>query len=80
MARACERSVSGAGMDEIRDHCGARRVLFTTSVSPRATDHAKRLGAEIVDVGSLGVVGVGPLNEATKPEPLESDRKIISRL
>ncbi len=60
-------------VDEIRDHCGARRVLFTTSVSPRATDHAKRLGAEIVDLGTLGVVGVGPLNEATKPEPVETD-------
>ena len=60
-------------VDEIRDHCGARRVLFTTSVSPRATDHAKRLGAEMIDVGALGLVGVGPLNEATKPEPVEED-------
>src|ERR1700689_3241853 len=26
-------------IDEIRAHCGARRVLFTTSVSPNAVEH-----------------------------------------
>ncbi|MGA7753932.1 MAG: AMP-binding protein, partial [Candidatus Sulfotelmatobacter sp.] len=60
-------------VDEIRDHCGARRVLFTTSVSPRATEHAKRHGASIREVEGLGVIGIGPLSEATEAEELEPD-------
>jgi len=39
--------LSAREIDEIRDHCGARRVLYTTSVSPHAREHAKRHGAVI---------------------------------
>jgi long-chain acyl-CoA synthetase len=37
--------LSAREIDLIRDHCGARRVIYTTSVSPHATEHAKRHGA-----------------------------------
>src|SRR5271167_1764107 len=55
--------LSAREIDDIRDHCGARRVIYMTSVSPHATQHAKRHGAVIGDVAGLGVIGVGALNE-----------------
>jgi long-chain acyl-CoA synthetase len=61
-------------LDEIRDHCGARRVIYTTAVSPHAREHAKRHGAVIGDIPPLGTVGIGPLNEKVEPEPIEPDR------
>ena len=60
-------------LDDIRDHCGARRVLYTTSVSPHATAHAKRHGAIIEEVLNLGPIGVGPLNEKVRAEPIETN-------
>jgi long-chain acyl-CoA synthetase len=65
--------LSAREVDEIRDHCGSRRVLYTTSVSPRATQHAQRHNAVIEEVEGLGVIGVGALNQETRPEPLEAD-------
>jgi long-chain acyl-CoA synthetase len=61
-------------IDDIRDHCGARRVIYTTSVSPQAMQHAKRHGAVVEEVAGLGVIGLGPLNEKVEPEPLEEIR------
>ncbi len=58
-------------VDEIRDHCGARRVIYTTGVSVQAREHAKRHGAVTTDAVGLGSIGVSPLNESVKPEPLE---------
>ncbi len=60
-------------VDEIRDHCGARRVIYTTSVSPHAREHAKRHQAVIQEVAGLGPVAIGPLNETTQPEPVDAD-------
>src|SRR3984957_12418710 len=42
--------LSAREIDAIRDHCGARRVFYTTSVSLHATEHAKRHGAVIENV------------------------------
>ena len=64
--------LSAREIDGIRDHCGARRVLYMTSVSVQATQHAKRHGAVIEDAAGLGAIGLGPLNEAVQPEPVES--------
>jgi len=58
-------------VDEIRDHCGARRVIYTTGVSAQAREHAKRHGAVTLDAAGVGSIGVGPLNESVNPEPLE---------
>jgi len=58
-------------VDEIREHCGARRVLYMTAVSPQAMQHAKRHGAVIGPVGNLGPLGVGPLNENVRPEQID---------
>src|SRR6266480_2357724 len=65
--------LSAREIDEIRDHCGARRVFYTTTVSPHATAHAKRHGAVIADVAGLGTIGIGALNENVEPEPVENN-------
>jgi long-chain acyl-CoA synthetase len=63
--------LSARELDQIRGHCGARRVIYTTSVSPHATEHAKRDDAVIGDIGNLGRIGIGPLNEKVDPEPID---------
>src|ERR1700678_840771 len=60
-------------IDDIRDHCGARRVIYMTSVSPLATQHAKRHGAVIAEAAGLGMIGLGPLNESVDPDPIETN-------
>src|SRR5579863_8855885 len=66
--------LSARELDDIRDHCGARRVIYMTSVSPHATQHAKRHAATIGDVARLGSIGVGALNEQVEAEPIDKDR------
>jgi long-chain acyl-CoA synthetase len=65
--------LSARELDQIREHCGARRVLFTTSVSPQAAEHAQRHGATVEDLEGLGSLAVGALDEAVEPEPLDQD-------
>src|SRR5277367_2653475 len=65
--------LAASELDEIRDHCGARRVIYTTSVSPHAREHAKRHGAVTEQPGSLGAVAIGPLNEQVEPEAIDGD-------
>lgn len=67
--------LAASEIDAIRNHCGARRVIYTTAVSPQATEHAKGDGALIADAGSLGSIGVGPLNENVEPEPVEPNHE-----
>ena len=64
-------NLSAREIDEIRDHCGARRVFYTASVSTHATEHASRHGAAVEAVEGLGTVGIGHLNESVEPEPME---------
>jgi long-chain acyl-CoA synthetase len=59
-------------IDEIKNHCGARRVFYTSSVSPQAADHAKRHGASVEDRDGFGSTGIGPLNEDAEQEPLDA--------
>jgi len=63
--------LSAEEIDKIREHSGARRVVYTTSISPAATKHAKRDGATITEIDGLGVIGVGSLNELAKPEAVQ---------
>jgi long-chain acyl-CoA synthetase len=65
--------LSAREIDEIRDHCGARRLIYTTGVSPHAREHAKRHGAVIADVAGLGPLGIGPLNDKGEPESLDPE-------
>jgi long-chain acyl-CoA synthetase len=65
--------LSGREIDLIRDHSGARRVFYTIEVSEGARQHANRHGAANVAFPALGALGIGPLNEQTVPEPVETD-------
>jgi long-chain acyl-CoA synthetase len=60
-------------IDEIKTHCGARRVFYTISVSPLAADHARRHGASVECRDGFGSVGIGPLNEKPEPELLDAN-------
>jgi long-chain acyl-CoA synthetase len=59
-------------VDQVRDHCEARRVVYITSVSVHATEHANRHGASAEHVRGLGLLGLGPLNNV-EPEPIDPD-------
>src|SRR5271168_2937715 len=72
--------LSAREIDDIRDHCGARRVIYMASVSPHATQHAKRHGAVIGDAAGLGVIGAGALNEQVEPEPIEKNSSSADRV
>jgi acyl-CoA synthetase (AMP-forming)/AMP-acid ligase II len=60
-------------LDQIRDHSGARRVLFTADISREAAAHAERCSAPVQDVGPFHGIGVSALNEGTTTEPVEAD-------
>jgi acyl-CoA synthetase (AMP-forming)/AMP-acid ligase II len=60
-------------VEAIRDHCGARRVLYTTSVSPHAADHAKRHSAQVEELRGLGIIGISSLNDSAQTEPLDEN-------
>jgi long-chain acyl-CoA synthetase len=65
--------LSARELDAIRAHCGARRVIYFTSMSPQAREHAKRHGADIQEAGSLGSFAVGPLDSNAEPELIDPD-------
>ena len=65
--------LSGHEIGQIRQHSGARRVLYLTSLSPLARKHAEADGAVVEDAGLLGAISVGTLNQATEPEPVATD-------
>jgi acyl-CoA synthetase (AMP-forming)/AMP-acid ligase II len=65
--------LSAREIDAIRDHCGARLIIFTTSVSPQAREHARRHGAMTHEVAGFGAIAVGPLNNVVEPELVDSE-------
>jgi len=65
--------LSAREVEQIRDHCGARRVIYTTGVSHQAREHAKRHNAATQSAGLLGPIAVGSLDETVAPETVDSD-------
>jgi len=65
--------LSNREIDEIRDHCAARRTIYTSAVSSSANAHAARHGAALHDPTWLGPISLGPLNEAMTPEAIEAE-------
>jgi long-chain acyl-CoA synthetase len=65
--------LSGPEIDSIRDHCEARCILYPIGMSQQAARHASRHGALIEDVCDLGQIGISPLNEKSRPEPIDDD-------
>ena len=72
-AIAVNPRLSARELEQIRSHSGARRVLYNAALSKEAADHAARAGAAIRAVGPFSGIGVGPLNEETVAEPVETD-------
>jgi acyl-CoA synthetase (AMP-forming)/AMP-acid ligase II len=65
--------LSAREIDLIRDHCGARRIVYTTGVSTDASTHAQRHSAFASGPNSLGTIALGPLCEDVGPEPLDTN-------
>src|SRR5258708_5797341 len=65
--------LSDREIDHIRDHSGARRVIYSTAASPQAKAHGERHGAAVEELSDLGALAVGPLNASAGPEPVEAD-------
>jgi acyl-CoA synthetase (AMP-forming)/AMP-acid ligase II len=65
--------LSAREVDQIRDHSGARRVLYTAAASPEAAAHGARHGAVPVQprAAALGLLA-GPLNSAAAAEPVQA--------
>jgi long-chain acyl-CoA synthetase len=63
--------LSSQEVNQIREHCGPRRVLFTSGASPHAMKHAKQQGAQFCQIEGMREIGLGPLNEAVQPEALD---------
>jgi acyl-CoA synthetase (AMP-forming)/AMP-acid ligase II len=59
-------------IDHIAEHAGARRVLFTTGVSPEAAAHGARFGATPFAWTGAGDVAISTRREAA-PEPVTGD-------
>jgi acyl-CoA synthetase (AMP-forming)/AMP-acid ligase II len=66
--------LSAREVDQIQSLCGARRVIYTTSVSAQAREHSKRRCAVVEKTEWLGPIGVGALCEEVEPEPIEARR------
>src|ERR1700688_4468199 len=60
-------------LDQIRDHSGARRALFTVGVSKEGAGPAARYEATVGQIGPLNV-DIGVLNQTTTAEPVEESR------
>jgi acyl-CoA synthetase (AMP-forming)/AMP-acid ligase II len=60
-------------VEQIQNHCGARRMIYTIGVSPHAAEHAKNHSAVTENFLDLGPIAVGPLNAAAEGEPVDTN-------
>lgn len=67
--------LSSAEIASIREHSGARRVLYTVASSPEARQHAADDGAT-----PHGDLMAGPLDDACSPEPVDADNGQVAAL
>jgi long-chain acyl-CoA synthetase len=65
--------LSARELDVIRQHCGARRVIYLTGASAYALEHAERAGATIETAPDLGSIGLGSLDENVTKDPVDPD-------
>lgn len=64
--------MSNREITTMRDFAGARRVIYTTGDSAAAAAHATTAGAALHHDPVLGTIAIGPLNEASAPEPVQA--------
>lgn len=58
--------LSAQEVDLIRDNCQPRRIFYTTAVSPEASGHAARHGAETTWQEGMGELAVGELAQTSQ--------------
>jgi acyl-CoA synthetase (AMP-forming)/AMP-acid ligase II len=69
--------LSAREIDAIREHCGARCILYPAPASALSRDHARRHQAVLHTVEGLGQVGASPIDRSVTPYTIEetgSDR------
>jgi len=74
--------LSPAEVATIRQHSGARRVLYLVADSPEAGRHAERDGAAALGGmdGFIAGMMAGPLNQRCRPEPVEPGNGQVAAL
>lgn len=65
--------LSPSEVDAIREHCGARRTIYTVVASPDAAEHAVRHAAVRKTLPLLGELALGELNDTCTTEPVAED-------
>jgi long-chain acyl-CoA synthetase len=60
-------------IDTVRAHCTPRRSFFTSAVSRDASEHAARLGGELLSLSGVGEVAVSPSDASAVTEPVSDD-------
>ncbi|HEX4160564.1 MAG TPA: class I adenylate-forming enzyme family protein [Rhizomicrobium sp.] len=65
--------LSAREIEEIRQHSGARRMIFTSEASLHARRHGENSGAGSADPAGCGAVMLGALNETSEQEPCAKD-------
>ncbi|HEY3637572.1 MAG TPA: class I adenylate-forming enzyme family protein, partial [Rhizomicrobium sp.] len=65
--------LSARELEEIRQHSGARRAIFTSDASLHARRHGESYSAETADPAECGRIMLGALNENTQPEQKAGD-------
>ncbi len=63
--------LSAREVDQIREHCGARRVIYTVGDSPHAEDHAKRHDAIVQNIADMESIALGTLDPKPEAELLD---------
>jgi long-chain acyl-CoA synthetase len=72
--------LSSLEIDTIQAHCQPRRTFYTTEVSPEATAHGQRHGAEVREIGMLGTLGIGPLADVQEEKVYPESEKQVAAM
>jgi acyl-CoA synthetase (AMP-forming)/AMP-acid ligase II len=67
--------LSDSEIDAIRDHCDPRLIIYTSAISVLAKAHAERHSASTHHLEGLDPLSLGPLNEASMPEPVGTESR-----
>jgi long-chain acyl-CoA synthetase len=64
--------IAAQELNQIREHCDARLIIFVVSDSPQAQKHAKMHAAETQTIEGLGEIAISSLNDSASPEVVDT--------